>query len=47
LNKYATMGELLRLVPDAPIETVADTLVNVALNGGGADNISVVVVDIA
>jgi protein phosphatase/serine/threonine-protein phosphatase Stp1 len=29
-----------------PIEIVADHLVQIALDGGGADNISVIVVDV-
>lgn len=46
LSKYATMGELQRIVPYAPIETVSDRLLQFALDGGGADNISIIVVDI-
>ena len=29
-----------------PIETVSDELIHIALTGGGADNITVVVVDV-
>jgi protein phosphatase/serine/threonine-protein phosphatase Stp1 len=36
---------LRRVLSEAPIETVADRLVQLALDGGGADNISVIVVD--
>lgn len=45
LSKYAPFATLARMVPDAPIETVADRLVQLALDGGGADNISLIVVD--
>jgi len=45
LNKYATVDMIRRILAREPIETVADTLVQVALDGGGADNISVIVVD--
>jgi serine/threonine protein phosphatase Stp1 len=46
LTKYATFDLLRRLVPRQPIETVADTLLHFALEAGGADNVSVVVVDV-
>lgn len=46
LSKYASFDTLRRAVPNAPIETVADTLLNIALAGGGSDNISIIVVDI-
>jgi serine/threonine protein phosphatase PrpC len=46
LNKYATLAQLEALVPGAPIETLADRLMQLALDGGGADNISVIVVDV-
>ncbi|RDC74068.1 serine/threonine-protein phosphatase [Rhodovulum sp. 12E13] len=45
LTKYATFAMLRRILSEAPIETVADRLVQLALDGGGADNISVIVVD--
>jgi protein phosphatase/serine/threonine-protein phosphatase Stp1 len=45
LNKYATFDILARLVPGAPIETVADRLMTLALDAGGGDNISIIVVD--
>lgn len=45
LNKYATSEMIGRVLAREPIETVADTLVQIALDGGGADNISVIVVD--
>ncbi len=46
LTKYATQGLLQRLLVRAPLETVGDELMQVALTGGGADNISVIVVDV-
>ncbi|MCV2864485.1 PP2C family protein-serine/threonine phosphatase [Albidovulum sediminicola] len=45
LNKYATTGMIRRILARDPIETVADALLQVALDGGGADNISIIVVD--
>jgi serine/threonine protein phosphatase Stp1 len=46
LNKYATIAELGRMVSGVPIEVVTDTLVQMALDRGGADNVSVIVVDV-
>jgi len=46
LTKYATFSILRRILSSAPIETVTDQLTQVALAGGGADNISVIVVDV-
>jgi protein phosphatase/serine/threonine-protein phosphatase Stp1 len=46
LSKYMTFDELKRAMQGAPIETVSEKLVQIALDGGGADNISVIVVDI-
>jgi len=46
LTKYATFDVLERVLSKEPIETVADTLQQIALNGGGADNISAIVIDI-
>lgn len=45
LNKYVGMKTLQRILGETPIETVTDTLLNLALTGGGADNISIIVVD--
>ena len=45
LTKYAGMQALRRLVSGAQLETVCDVLLQMALDGGGADNISVIVVD--
>ena len=46
LSKYASFDALRRMVPRAPIETVTDSLLNLALEGGASDNVSVIVVDI-
>ena len=46
LTKYATFAMLEDTLNSCPIETVVDHLIQIALNGGGADNITVVVVDI-
>ncbi|MEL6479424.1 MAG: protein phosphatase 2C domain-containing protein [Pseudomonadota bacterium] len=45
LTKYAGEPTLEHFLVNSPIETVADGLLQVALDGGGADNISVVVVE--
>ena len=45
LTKYADTRVLSDVLSRAPIETVADKLLNIALDGGGADNISIIVVD--
>lgn len=47
LNKYAGFDTLAEILGRAPLETVVDELMEVALDGGGADNISIIVVDIA
>jgi serine/threonine protein phosphatase PrpC len=47
LNKYAGLAQLQRALTGAPIETVAESLMGIALTGGGADNISIIVVDVA
>ena len=46
LNKYADLKTLSDALKGAPIETVTDKLLGIALQGGGADNISVIVVDV-
>ena len=46
LTKYATGDELARVLGTVPIEAVTDRLMAIALDGGGADNISVIVVDV-
>ncbi|MGB3247414.1 MAG: protein phosphatase 2C domain-containing protein [Sulfitobacter sp.] len=45
LNKYAGLEQLRAAITGAPIETVTETLLGIALAGGGADNISIIVVD--
>ncbi len=45
LTKYADTNTLETLLVKEPIETVSETLLDVALRGGGADNISIIVVD--
>ncbi|MEL6466889.1 MAG: protein phosphatase 2C domain-containing protein [Pseudomonadota bacterium] len=46
LTKYATFDMLERVLKREPIETVADALQQIALDGGGADNISIIVIDV-
>lgn len=46
LTKYATFTMLEKALKSQPIELISDHLVQMALDGGGADNITVVVVDI-
>ncbi|MFL4472271.1 PP2C family serine/threonine-protein phosphatase, partial [Tateyamaria armeniaca] len=46
LTKYATFNTLKKILSSEPIETVAETLLHLALEGGGADNISIIVIDI-
>lgn len=46
LSKYATFGMLEKMLNELPLETVSDRLIQLALDGGGADNISVIVVDL-
>lgn len=46
LTKYATFAILKDAMSGTPIETLADKLLNIALIGGGADNISIIVVDV-
>lgn len=46
LTKYATFATLARAMTGAAIETITDKLLQIALDGGGADNISIIVVDV-
>ncbi|RUS59699.1 serine/threonine-protein phosphatase [Pseudorhodobacter sp. E13] len=46
LTKYATFNTLEKMVVGAPIETIADILVSFALDAGGGDNISIIVIDV-
>jgi serine/threonine protein phosphatase PrpC len=45
LTKYAGFETLRRIVTGAPLETVSERLMQLALDSGGADNISIIVVD--
>ncbi|QIE43478.1 PP2C family protein-serine/threonine phosphatase [Meridianimarinicoccus aquatilis] len=47
LNKYAGFETLRGVLESAPIETATETLLQIALDGGGKDNISVIVVDVS
>lgn len=46
LTKYATFPILQDVLSNTPLETVGDRLLQIALDGGGADNISHIVVDV-
>lgn len=46
LNKYATIAELGAQMNGVPLEVVVDNLIQLALDRGGADNVSVIVVDV-
>lgn len=46
LSKYATFEILQQALATQPLETIVDYLIQIALRGGGADNISVIVVDV-
>jgi protein phosphatase/serine/threonine-protein phosphatase Stp1 len=46
LTKYATFKMIEDVMRAEPLETVVDRLLQIALDGGGADNISVIVVDV-
>lgn len=46
LNKYAGFDRLRDAMSGVPIETVTEKLLGIALAGGGADNISVIVIDV-
>ena len=46
LNKYASIAELGAALRGVPLEIVTDNLVQMALDRGGADNVSVIVVDV-
>lgn len=45
LTKYATFATLSHVLSRAPIETVATDLQQIALDGGGDDNIAIIVID--
>lgn len=46
LTKYATFTMLQGTLTRFPIETVSERLIEIALAGGGADNITVIVLDV-
>ncbi len=46
LNKYAGVAEIGQQLHGVPIEIVSDNLIQLALDRGGADNVSVIVVDV-
>ncbi len=46
LTKYANFATLKRMLAETPIETVGEKLLNFALDSGGGDNISIIVVDV-
>jgi serine/threonine protein phosphatase Stp1 len=46
LTKYARQATLRKMLATLPIETVCDRLMHFALDSGGGDNISVIVVDV-
>ena len=46
LTKYAPFAVLTRAMSGTPIETVSEKLLQIALEAGGADNISIIVVDV-
>lgn len=46
LTKYAGFDLLRKTLANSPIETISDTLLNIALDGGAADNVSIIVVDV-
>ncbi|MEO0819409.1 MAG: protein phosphatase 2C domain-containing protein [Pseudomonadota bacterium] len=46
LTKYASAAVLERLLAAGPVETAADRLLEYALSGGGADNISLIVIEV-
>lgn len=46
LTKYATFPILQNVLSTTPLETVGDRLLQIALEGGGADNISHIIVDV-
>ncbi|WP_417689072.1 PP2C family protein-serine/threonine phosphatase [Roseibium sp.] len=46
LSQYATDAVLRKHLTDSPIETLADDLLDVALDAGAADNVSVIAVEV-
>ncbi|MCG7625366.1 PP2C family protein-serine/threonine phosphatase [Epibacterium sp. Ofav1-8] len=46
LTKYATFSMLEDILSSTPLDNLSDKLIQLALAGGGADNVSVIVVDV-
>lgn len=46
LTKYAGFETLRRIATTTPLETLCERLLQLALDGGGADNISIIAVDV-
>ncbi len=46
LTKYASQADLEFILRTTPMETVVDRLMTLALDRGGADNISIIVIDV-
>ncbi len=46
LTKYATFAMLEDVLSATPLETLGDRLIQIALAGGGGDNVSAIVVDV-
>ncbi|MEP2639841.1 protein phosphatase 2C domain-containing protein [Roseobacter sp.] len=46
LTRYASDKVLARVMRETPIATLADALLHIALDGGAADNVSVIVVEV-
>ena len=46
LTKYARQATLRRMLATVPIETICEKLLQFALDSGGGDNVSVIVVDV-
>jgi serine/threonine protein phosphatase PrpC len=46
LNKHLRTPDIEAVATSQPIEIVAEALVSAALEGGGTDNVSVIVVDV-
>jgi serine/threonine protein phosphatase Stp1 len=47
LNKYTPISELGTMISNVPIEVVTEQLIQTVLSRGAADNVSVIVVDVA
>ena len=45
LTKYADEATLARMIAEHPIETLSEALLHVALDGGAADNVSIIAIE--